>query len=294
MTFWTTAELHRLGKSARDITTAAESAVIRPVRKGHWATRGTDEQVIRAARVGGVATATTAARAIGLWTPPDPVPGQPVTASAFRRGSRPPSRLHVAVPGTAARLRDPDDPARALGDRSDVVVHWVAPPGLVGTGRDRIAPPLLLLAHTFAVQPPERALAVVESALLLRHLRTRDLAALAAMVPAHLRPILAQASARADSGLETIVRTLLRARGLRVEPLMSIDRVGEVDLLVEGRLLLELDGREFHDDDEAFERDRRRDVEAAIGRYRVLRLSWYQVLYRWDRAETAILAALAD
>lgn len=292
--FWTTAELLQLGKSPHDIRRAADGLLIEPVRKGHWVTPGADPQVVRAARVGGVATATTASRSLGLWTPPDLVPdGGHGTGSAFRRRRRLPDHLQVAVPNTASRLRDPDDATRPLRDRPDVVVHWVDPAAMSRTGRSRVADPLLLLAHTFSVQPPERALAVVESALKQRHILMRDLPALAAVLPAHLHPVLRQATPRADSGLETIVRTLLRARGLHVEALAAVKRVGEVDLLVEGRLLIELDGREFHEDDDAFERDRARDVAATIDRYRVLRLSWFQVLFQWDRAEAAVFAALA-
>lgn len=283
-TFWTTADLLRLGYSPATIRAAARDGIIQPVRKGHWASRHAPGEVVRAARVGGVATGTTAARAMGLWTPPDPDP-----SSAFRRGDR----LHVAVPRSASRLKDPDDASKALRVRSDVVVHWVDPAELTACGRTRIAPPLLALSHVFAAQPPERALAVVDAALRGRHLREQDLAALARLLPARLRPVLQHADARADSGIETIVRYLLRVRGLRVEVLPRIGSVGEVDLLVEGRLIVECDGREFHDDAQAFERDRRRDVAATRQRYRVLRLSWHQVLHCWPEAEAAVFAALA-
>ena len=35
--------------------------------------------------------------------------------------------------------------------------------------------------------------------------------------------------------------------------------IGRVDLLVEGAVVVETDGREYHDNDDAFERDRARD-----------------------------------
>lgn len=286
-TFWTTAELRARGKSAREIRRAAETAVLREVRRGHWATSGADLEVVRAVRVGGVATATTASRALGIWTPPDPVPGP---AAAFRR--RPLDRLQVAVPNTAGRLRDPDDPARPLGRRADVLVHWVDPLLLDGTAVGRIAPPLLMLQHAFLSLPPERALAILDSAIRLRFLRPRDVPALRAMLPERLRAVV-DSWDRADSGTETITRYLLRRLGLRVEVLVPIDGLGEVDLLIEGRLIVELDGKEFHDPDEQFEIDRRRDMVAAIKRYRSLRFSWYRVLFEWDQVEAAVLAALA-
>ncbi len=286
MSFWTTRELRALGKSDHAIRLAAARGAITPVRRGHWATPDTPEQVLRAARVGGVATATTASRALGLWTPPDP-------DSSFRRAPGRPDRLHFAVPGTCGRLRDPDDPSVPLTARADVAIHWTAPDLLAGTSRSRLADPLLMAAHVFASQPPERALAVLDSALRARHLRQRDLAALAGIIPAHLRTVLQRADPRSDSGVETIVRFLLRARGLHVETLVDLSRIGEVDLLVEGRLIVECDGREFHDEAAAFERDRGRDLSAARLRYRVLRVTWHQVLFRWEEVKAAVFAALA-
>ncbi len=284
--FWTTAELLERGKSPRDIRRAAEAAVLREVRKGHWSTAGSPPEVVRAARVGGVATATTAGRAMGLWTPPDPAHG-PV---AFR--SRPPDRLQVAVPNTAGRLKDPDDPSRPLGSRLDVVTHWVELATLAGTGIRRIAPPLMVLQHAFLSLPPERALTMLDSAIRLRFVRPRDVPALQASLPERLRAV-AGAWDRADSGTETIARYLLRRRGLRVEVLVVLDGLGEVDLLIEGRLIVELDGKEFHTADEAFDNDRRRDMVAAQQRYRTLRFTWYRVLFEWPEVEAAVLGALA-
>ena len=98
------------------------------------------------------------------------------------------------------------------------------------------------------------------------------------------------ADGRCESGIESIARYLLQLLGLRVEVQVQIDGVGRVDLLVEGRLIVEIDGRRWHPD---FERDRRRDTSAAIGRYRTLRFTWKQVLYDWPRVQAAVLAALA-
>jgi very-short-patch-repair endonuclease len=101
------------------------------------------------------------------------------------------------------------------------------------------------------------------------------------------------ADGRAESGTETIVRCLLTIAGLRVRPQVDIAGVGRVDLLVEDRVVVEVDGREWHDDPGRFAVDRRRDVRATIGRYRVLRFSWFQVLFRWSEVEAAVFAALA-
>lgn len=289
-TFWTTAELLALGTSEREIRAAVRGGKLHPVRKGHLAAPGAATEVVRAARVGGVATATSAARAMGLWVPPDPVP---VGRDAFGRQRDRAQRLHVAVPTTASRLRNLDDPRRPLVPSPAVVVHWTEPAALTGTAATRLAPPIVAVRHAFLSLPPEHALAVLDSALHSRFLRATDLPALAAASPAHLRPVVFAADGRAESGIETITRQLLRLLGLRVEPQAEIAELGRVDLLVEGRLIVELDGRAWHDGDEAFEEDRRRDHVGATQRYRTLRFSWYRVLFRWQEVEGAVLAALA-
>jgi very-short-patch-repair endonuclease len=292
-TFWTTADLERLGKSKRQISGARSGGVLIPVRKGHFASAVASTDVVRCARVGGVATATTGARALGLWTPPDGVPGSRIARDSFGRLVKPPQRLQVAVAGTAARLRDPDDASQRLTPSPAVVVHWTEPGALAGSMPTRIASPVLVVQHAFMSLPPERALAILDSALHQRFLRTADLHLIAAGLPGHLRPVVLAADGKAESGTETIVRFLLRLLGLRVEPQAEIAGLGQVDLLVEGRLIIECDGREWHDDERAFEEDRRRDLVGATARYRTLRFSWYRVLFRWPEVEAAVLSALA-
>lgn len=157
-----------------------------------------------------------------------------------------------------------------------------------------VAPALTVVEHAFRSLPPEHALAVLDSALHHRFLRTADLPALAARLPARLRSVVAAADGRADSGIETITHYLLRLLGLRVTVHPLLPGIGEVDLLVEGRLVVELDGKEWHDPGDAFERDRRRDLVAASTRYRTLRFTWRQVLFEWPSVEAAVLAALAS
>ncbi len=149
-----------------------------------------------------------------------------------------------------------------------------------------------MLKHAFLDRPPEHALAMLDSALHLRHLRMEDLPALASMLPDRLEPVVLSADGRAESGTESIVRFRLEARGLRVEIIVGLRGVGTVDLLVEGRLIIECDGKEFHDDDEAFERDRTRDLNSTRQRYRTLRATWFKVLFEWLTVEEAVFAAL--
>ena len=82
-------------------------------------------------------------------------------------------------------------------------------------------------------------------------------------------------------------------RRLRPIRQFRIAGVGRVDFVFGDRLVIEVDGREFHASPDQFESDRRRDaVLSALG-YRVLRFSYRQVMDRWDEVELAVRAAIA-
>src|SRR5690606_28464156 len=98
-----------------------------------------------------------------------------------------------------------------------------------------------------------------------------------------------------------LTRSELERRALRLRARAGIgtpgvnERLGryEVDLLWRERgLVVELDGREWHDTADAFERDRRRDADLMAGGWRVMRLTWRQVVNepRWvaDRLRAAL------
>ena len=113
------------------------------------------------------------------------------------------------------------------------------------------------------------------------------------MLPAHQRGAALAATGAADSGIESIARYRFSLLGLKVVVLVSLSRIGTVDLLIDEWLIVELAGREFHEG-EQFERDRRRDLESARERYRTLRFSWRLVMFDWPAVEAAVLAALAS
>ncbi|WP_442905136.1 DUF559 domain-containing protein [Gordonia sp. MMO-8] len=58
-----------------------------------------------------------------------------------------------------------------------------------------------------------------------------------------------------------------------------------LDLLVEGRVIVELDGRQHRDDSAQYTKDRRRDRVAQLGDYLILRLDSTDVFARWRGAE---------
>ncbi|RAX21023.1 MULTISPECIES: DUF559 domain-containing protein [Actinomyces] len=87
------------------------------------------------------------------------------------------------------------------------------------------------------------------------------------------RQRLGLASSRARSPLETLARLQLHQAGISFEDGVDIHRVGEVDLLVDGWLVLELDGYSYHEDEFQFGLDRRRDRELTRQGYRVARFT---------------------
>ena len=62
-----------------------------------------------------------------------------------------------------------------------------------------------------------------------------------------------------------------------------------VDLLIDGWLVIELDGEEFHGNAVGFERNRVQDAPLNAGGFRVLHFSRSQVLDDWSSVESTIL-----
>jgi very-short-patch-repair endonuclease len=92
----------------------------------------------------------------------------------------------------------------------------------------------------------------------------------------------------AQSGLETKARLGLRRFRVALRTQARIAGVGRVDLLVGDRLVLELDGYRWHSTQEAFEEDRRRDLELIKRGYLVVRLSYDQVMNQWESVVSVI------
>jgi very-short-patch-repair endonuclease len=110
-------------------------------------------------------------------------------------------------------------------------------------------------------------------------------------MPAEARRLLAHADRRSESFAESVLRARLLRSGIpcRIQVVIGEDRV---DFLLGERLVIEVDGKEFHTDERWFERDRSRDARLSVRGCRVLRFSYAQVVYRWPEVEAAIRAAL--
>ncbi|MCS5716694.1 DUF559 domain-containing protein [Herbiconiux sp. CPCC 205763] len=270
--FSTPRSLQRLGIAEQRLRSLRRDGSLVRVRQGVYARPDARSQLVRAVRLGGSLTAHSALNEWGAWCPPGD------------------ERLHVAVDAHARALRDPDTGAPFVS-RSDVVVHWKSatsfrdpsPPGIVALPRAvRHLPASLEHAHVVAV---------LDSAVRRRLCTTAQLAAEFETAP-RLARALRRVDPRAESGTESVTRVRLLEVGIEADLQVKIG-VHRVDLLIAGRLIIEVDGKEFHDTESTFESDRRRDTELAYRGYRVLRFSYTQVLYAWPTCLAAIRAALA-
>jgi very-short-patch-repair endonuclease len=107
-----------------------------------------------------------------------------------------------------------------------------------------------------------------------------------------LAPALHHAPALTRSEAEARLLALIRAARLPPPQTNTVIGRHEVDLVWhEQRLVVEVDGYEFHSTRQAFERDRVRDAELQAAGYRVVRVTWRQIAHE-PEALIARLAAL--
>ncbi|GGF22337.1 hypothetical protein GCM10007298_17800 [Williamsia phyllosphaerae] len=230
------------------------------LRRGWYATRFADPSVVAAVRRGGVLSCVSALRMHGVWVPEHPMS---VHARANSKNSR-------SAGPFCSRSGRPQAEAGAVDDISTSLLHAAR----------------CLDAEGFVV--------VCDSLLNSGRLSTAELRRTLAEAPATTRRLLDVCDGRAQSGTETMVR--LRLRGLRipVRPQVRIPRVGQVDLLVGDRLILEIDGEEFHSNTNGFATDRRRDREAIRLGYIPIRFTYRDVVHDWAAGEKLVIELVRD
>jgi very-short-patch-repair endonuclease len=115
-----------------------------------------------------------------------------------------------------------------------------------------------------------------------------------AMAAGHGRRVtrLAMRMAPAQSGTETILRLAVSALRRAVRCQVPIPGIGRVDLLADGWLILECDSQRWHLDPKAWADDRRRDRKAAAEGFRVIRLTYDDVVLHLPETIQDIMAAI--
>lgn len=259
-----TYRLRQRGISPRRIAALCHAGLLVRVRQGWYVLPGTPRTVIEAVRVGGQLTCHHALDLHGVWV--------------FTE-----TRLHVAVNRDAVQLRSAGDPRRRRDrDDTETRIHWrrasTATTAMISTVSDALT--------DYALCASEENVAVaVDSALHLGLIGQEH-------------PVASRCASRGvigvcESGTETLFWLRMRRHRLQIARQVRFPGVGRVDFLIGERLIVEVDGRGFHDTESTFENDRRRDAHLSTLGYRVLRFSYRQVVDEWHLVESAVLAAVS-
>ncbi|MDV8148637.1 DUF559 domain-containing protein [Arthrobacter sp. B10-11] len=150
-----------------------------------------------------------------------------------------------------------------------------------------------VLIHALRCLPLRESLVMVECAvgrgdMTLEFLRHR----LPGRRNGRAREVLQWVDRGADSMLETLARTCFRQAGIQVEVQVYIDGVGYVDLLLDGWLVIELDGRQ-HGEWTQVKKDQRRNNRSVVKGYTVLRYYYADVVHSPGQMLAEVLAVLA-
>jgi len=268
----TRATLLALGATGYDLTAAVRAGRLIRVRRGHYALPTLEPRTWQAVRIGGVLTCISAADHYGIWVPVH-------------------REAHVAMRPNASRMRRPRRRPERLTphNRGGCALHWW--PLLDEPGAHAVTV-LDCLAHIIRCQPRPIALAALDSALHHRLITWPEVERVFGAVPMKHAGLMSEIDARSMSGLETIVRTLLRDAGLDVRLQVPFRGVGRVDLVVEGCVVVETDGRRFHEGPEREHRDYRRDAVLASRSRTTLRFEYWQVMREPELVLAAVLGAL--
>lgn len=267
------ADLRARGVSRRELARSVATGEIRRVRYGVYATIDADDSWVHAAQHGGTLCCVTAGRMLGLWILEDT------------------DDLHLWF-GHAG------NPRSCERHSCEPRPHWDDGESTLG----KLPPVRNVLLQIALCAGEETFFCALESALRRSMLRVGDLPWLAARVPRALRWLLGFARADADSGLESLIRLRLHRLGISVRTQVQVAGVGEVDIVIGDRLIIEADGKQNHDDGAADpsqplsslrHKDLLRDARAAARGFETLRFDYAMIVHDWPTVEAAILAKIA-
>ena len=252
------AQLLHAGFSRRDLLRLRESGANQP-KRGVFVLPGCDEDYQSAIKYNGRLSCASAAAHYGLWL------------------RHPPSRLHLACNhghGSGfvrhRTIRFDGHPLVPVAAVEDVALHalgCLTPPASTAMATSAIR------LHGVSPELLARELRADRSGTALRALRELDL--------------------RAESIVEVDAQHLFRSNGIRYEAQVFLPGIGRVDFLLDGFLIVEIDGFAFHSKREDMLRDRNRNNTSAVNGYVVLRYMPEHVWFSPDQVLAEIRAVLA-
>lgn len=272
-------DLLRRGFTGYQLTVAVRAGIVRRVRQGHYALANADIEGLAAVRLGGRLGCLSATKTFGLWAGSDEC-------------------VHVTLPANAARLRT-NVPLRgrdvALTPdrfRLPVVLHWSdVPVGRRESGNAWRVDLPTALADVASCAATRDVRATFESAIHEGLLELSNAQRwLDAVLPSKEAPMVL--SAASGSGAESHFIEELVAQGLEFLQQVEFPGVGYVDFLVAGRLVVEVDGYEFHSSKEQFEVDRARDATLLSRGYPTLRIPARVVIHEPELAAEMLRGAI--
>lgn len=263
-------QLLALGHTGWQLTAAVRLGAVQRIRRGWYRSAIATPAAVEAVRVGGQLSHTSAATSYGLWSGLD-------------------RRLHVTVAQGASRLRRPSTFAS-----SKVVIHWVHP------GRQPLTDLVTwrvgleeCLRGVVRTSSAETAIACLDTAITEYGFTLAEIQSMFQDEPAESRRRAASAQEGADSGTESVARQRFGKLGYAVEQQVNLIGVGWVDLVLNGRLVVEIDGFTYHSTPDDVDRDYRRDAALTARAIPHLRFTYAQVMYDWAFVESAVHACLS-
>ncbi|TFC92123.1 MULTISPECIES: DUF559 domain-containing protein [Cryobacterium] len=270
-----TGALNAAGADWRALRAAVETGYLVRARRGHYALPDTDMHILEAVRLGGRLACVSAVANAGIF----------VLDSAF---------AHIHLDPTASRLRAPHDRFQQLTsqNRDGVELHWGQLLDPRGGTEFRIGLADALV-QGFRCQESSFAIASLENALHQKLLAAHAVAQVFAALPAEFQRLRPLIDSRSESGQESVLRLVFLGAGFHVEIQVEIGGVGRVDMIVEGRIVVEADSRQFHEGWEAQARDRTRDCDLAMLGYLSLRVLYRDIIHNPERVIAAVIGLLA-
>ena len=150
-----------------------------------------------------------------------------------------------------------------------------------------------VILHAMTCLPPPASTAIATSAMrlhgvpleLLKAQLTADRSGLALKA-------LNQLDLRAESIVEVDAQHLFRANGIGYEAQVYLPGIGRVDFLIEGYLIVEVDGFAFHSSRESLRRDLGRNNASTLAGFAVLRYMPEHIWFEPERVLAEIRAVL--
>lgn len=247
----------KAGFSDREIRNAAASGELCRLRHGVLALREAPRDFVTAVLGNGLLTCASGAPHRGLWL--------------LHR----PDKVHL--------LCRHGGPPNAVVHRGSLVPHGTAEP---------VASTTDILIHGLRCLPGVEAAVMVESAVrqgltTLPYLRQR----LPGNRNGTARKVLDLVDGSADSPIEVVARVLFRAAGIHTQTQVGLPGIGFVDFLLEGFLIVEIDGGS-HLEPRQVKKDRSRNNASTLSGYAVLRYGYADAVHNPEKVVAEVWQVL--